>query len=121
MIAWFLIYCFWLIAYYSLWAGDTVTDKVIYYAFLFGWLSAGAILSLVRERAHKVAYIFVAVFFACLMVYELSCFDMEAMQYKEAVNMPGPTYTLAFIGIGLFILFEIIQWKKRRSASRGRI
>ena len=116
MIVWFLIFIAFLMAYYSLWAGDAVTDKVIYYAFFYAWMSGGALYSMIREGKNKVAYIFVAVFFACLMVYELTCFDLTDMQYKEAVNMPGPTYTLTFIVLGLFILYEIMQWRKRHSA-----
>ena len=113
MIAFYAILILFIVGYYSLWSGDMVIDKIIYNAFLYFWLSTSALYNAFKDSRYKVGYMFVSVYFAVFFVYEISCSDLKTAEYREAVNSPGPVFWLTILTMALFIIYEIIQWKRK--------
>ena len=116
----------WLIATYLLftlgfehWAGNGVTDKIIYYTFQYVWM---AVLSLYSARKYKhISLYLFAIIFAAMGLNELLCLSVDGADYQEWVNPDTPVYGMTILAGALFTIYEIIQWRKRRSALRGRI
>jgi hypothetical protein len=106
-----LTYLLFIIAYEH-WGRDTVTSEVIYYFAQYAFIS---ILSVIQAgKGHKVAFILLAVIFAGLALNELLCLDLTQTEYTQAVNGEGPVFGLTILAVGLFLFYQIIQWKKRR-------
>ena len=113
MIVFYAIFILFIIAYYAIWTGDMVTDKIIYNGFIYFWMAAGALYHVFKDPKYKVGYTFISVYFAVFFVYEISCSDLSKAEYREAVNSPGPVFWLTILTMALFILYEIIQWKRK--------
>jgi hypothetical protein len=111
MIYFILTYLLFIIAYEH-WGRATVISEVIYYTFQYLWI---AVLSLYSARKeHKAVFIILAVIFASLALNELLCLDLTQTEYKQAVNSAGPVFGLTILSILLFLVYEIIQWKRNK-------
>lgn len=111
MIVLLVIYLLFIISYEH-WAGTGTAGPIIYFAFQYGWVAALSLV-LMFKQVHKLPYLFIAVIFAGLIINEVLCFDLTNLEYQEAVNGPGPVFGLTVITLALFILYQIIQWKRK--------
>ena len=98
------------------WAQDNSLWWAVYYSFQYGWIAAIAAYYFFTTK--KIVYMFLAFPFLALAGDEWLAFIGNAQPW-EMSSLPVLNLTL-FAG-ALFILYEIIQWRKRRSALRGRI
>ena len=113
MIYLLLIYLLFIIGYEH-WGDNSVTSKVIYFAFQYWFIGAVSIFQWVKSG--KIAFIFFAVIFFALTVNELMCIGFDNLQYQEAVNGDLPVFGLTTTATALFIIYEIIRWKKKEYA-----
>ena len=97
---------------YDHWGTDSVVSDVIYFSFQWGWVAAIAFFQYIKDR--KLVPFLIGLIFTGLMINELLCFNLETFQYMEAVNIDNPVYGLSIVALALFVLYEIIQWKRKR-------
>ena len=108
---WFLIsYLLFKIAF-DHWGDDTVTSKVIYFFFQYGWVAVICLYYFIRERV--AAYIVLGAIFLFLAIDELLYLRLDGDTYKMMVSGSQPVFILTISALALFIIYEIIRWKKR--------
>ena len=101
---------------YDHWAQDNSLWWAIYYSFQYGWVGAIAMYHFGTTR--KLVYMMLSLPFVGLALDEWVGYWMN-LQPQEMASIPVLNLTI-FVS-ALFIIYEIIQWRKRLSGSRGRI
>ena len=93
------------------WGQDDVTSKVIYFFFQYAWVGALCLYFFTRER--KTAFIILGCIFVFLAVDELLYLRLDGTTYKMMVSGEKPVFILTISALVLFIIYEILKWKKR--------
>ena len=107
MIILLLIYLLFLIAF-DHWAQDNAVWWGIYYFVQYGMIAGVSMLEFFRTR--RSMFIFMAVPFAALAVDEVGGVVYYSQPYQMAC---GPVFNFTLFAIALFIIYEVIQWRKR--------
>lgn len=110
MITLIVIYLLFILGYEH-WAGTGVIGPVIYYAFQYGWVAVLCFWN--YKQVRKSELLLLGAIFTGLSINELLCFNLTTFEYQEAVNGPGPVFGLTIICTLLFIINQIIRWKRK--------
>jgi len=97
------------------WAQDSAIWWAVYYSFQYGWIAAIALYHFVK--VNKLVYLFLSLPFIGLSIDEWIGYFIDS-QPLEMASLP--VVNLTIFTAALFIIYEIIQWKKGHSASVGR-
>lgn len=108
-----LLLCIYLLfeVVYDHWATDSSYWNVIYFTFQFGWVGAVSVFHYLKERS--LYYIFIAVIFTGLALNEALCLNLTRYEYEDTVTISTPVYGLTIITLALFLIYKIIQWKRK--------
>jgi len=93
------------------WGQDDVTSRVIYFFFQYAWVGALCLYFFTRER--KMAFIILGCIFVFLAIDELLYLRLDGDTYKMMVSGEKPVFILTISALILFIIYEILKWKKR--------
>lgn len=106
MIILLLTYLFFEIIY-DHWSADNQTWNSIYFAFQFGWVGSLALFTYVNRK--HLAYLLFSIVFFVLMVDELLGLVFDG------VKTDMPVFRFTVFAALIFILYEILTWKKKES------
>jgi len=110
-VIWFILtYLFFKIGF-DHWGQDDVTSRVIYFFFQYGWVASLCLYLFTRERT--LAYLILGGIFAFLAIDELLYLGLDGDTYAMMVSGSKPVFVLTIAALALFIIYEIIRWKKR--------
>ena len=107
MIYAFLTYLAFL-AVYDHWATDAVNWQIAYFTAQYAFFATVAILEICRGK-YVVMYMFIAILFITLIIFELLCVNSSLERY-EAMRSGPPAYTLT----ALMILFFYLTIRKQK-------